>query len=263
MIDIHTHILPLTDDGAENMETSIKMARNALKIGYKKIVASPHYLSDSYKKTKKENKLTLNKLNQKLKENQIDIEILLGNEVYFDMDILNFLNDKKITTINDSNYILIETSLFESPLGFDTLIFKLQSKGYKVIIAHPERNNAWLNKINYLKKLKDNFVYFQMNLGSINGKYGSKIKEFSKLLLEEDLIDLVASDSHSEKNYEYIVPGALKSLEQLVGKDAFDSLVHVNPLNVINNKELCTIKSEIIKPEKISFAKKIMKELSR
>ena len=112
MIDIHCHLLYSVDDGSKSIEESITILRSLKDLGYTDIILTPHYVKDSKQdRNVKNNSVLFNKLKDKVLEENININLYLGNEIYIDDDIMDLLNDKEITSLNDSDYLLIELPL--------------------------------------------------------------------------------------------------------------------------------------------------------
>ena len=140
MIDIHSHLLYGVDDGCKTIEESIEILKDLECLGYTDIVLTPHYIANSkYTSSKKDNEKKLNALKNELQKRQIHINLYLGNEIYIDEKIDSLLKDKKITSLNDSDYLLIELPMSGEFPGYEDILFDLISKGKKVILAHPER----------------------------------------------------------------------------------------------------------------------------
>src|SRR6056297_1250057 len=139
MIDIHNHIIWDVDDGAKTIEDSIDMAKIAFEDGIKKIVATPHFMEDLYYTDKDKIVEKIKILNKTLKEQNIDVEILKGNEAFITVDIVEKIEQNKILTINDSKYILVEFTLMNIPQNSEKIINNIMKRGYRPIIAHPER----------------------------------------------------------------------------------------------------------------------------
>jgi protein-tyrosine phosphatase len=99
MIDLHSHILFETDDGSNNIEESIKMAKEAFEAGFTTICCTPHYLEPIYIKTKKENEEKLNKLKEALEKENIKMELLLGNEIFVVQNIDKLIKEEKVSRV--------------------------------------------------------------------------------------------------------------------------------------------------------------------
>ena len=140
MIDLHSHILPNIDDGSRSLEESIEIIKQAVSNGVTDIIVTPHFiLGSSYNKEKKENKKLLAELQEKVKNENIDINLYLGNEIFVDIEMVSLLIKKKISSLNDTRYVLFELPMNSKYKNIRKTLFDLQSAGYIPVIAHPER----------------------------------------------------------------------------------------------------------------------------
>ena len=192
-IDIHSHILPGIDDGAKNIEDSIKLITEMKELGFKKIIATPHTYPGLYENDTESIKYSYQKL---IKNLEFDIIIKFASEYFADETIFNKVEEKKLLCLKD-NYVLIETSFMLMPAFFFDLIFFLRINDYIPVIAHPERYNFLSDDIKICKKLKKMGCKFQINLLSTTGYYGPKVTSFTNHLIEESMIDYVGSDIHN------------------------------------------------------------------
>jgi protein-tyrosine phosphatase len=236
MIDIHSHILPSVDDGAEDIEESIAMARIYLKNEIKKVIATPHYIEGYENSTKENNLLALEKLKEALDKEGLDLKIYLGNEIYISMDIASLLKEGKVSTLNDSRYVLVELPMIDMPMYTESVIYELLLKGYIPIIAHPERNSSIMADPNILYELISKGALAQLNLPSLEGKYGEEIKATAEILLKHNMIHFVGTDAHSKDRRAPNVKNSLDLLLELVGETAFIEITYLNPLKVISDE---------------------------
>lgn len=202
MIDIHSHVLFDVDDGSKSLEQSIKYLKEAKKIGVNKVVCTPHMSRDNKEKALK---IVNNFKVLKNEANKIGVELYLGNEVMYKDDTLRLLKNRKITTLNNSKYLLIEFKRSENR-NFDNIINILNDfldNGYIPILAHPELYINYRNIDNY-RKLKESGVLLQLDGTSIVfSKSSFKTRRFAKKLIKERLIDFIASDTHCTKKRDY------------------------------------------------------------
>ena len=175
----------------KSIQDSITIIREMKKIGFDKIVLTPHYIKGSnYVCDNDTKKQRLNLINQLLKENEIDVELILGNEVYINDEIDDLIMSKQIFTINKTRYILIELPLYNKINNVEDIIYELKLRGYLPIIAHPERYLYFQQNKQELKKIYESGVYFQCNYGSVIGQYG---KDAMNLVWEQTYINLIAT----------------------------------------------------------------------
>ena len=193
-IDIHSHILPGIDDGASDVNASIVLIKELISLGYHKLIATPHVMIDFYKNTPQTIKSSLNKLKKELVNQKINIEIEVGAEYYVDYYFEQLIESDGILHFGD-NYVLIELSFMAKPHNLNDIIFKLQLKGYKVILAHPERY-MYLTMQDFTE-LRDRNVYLQLNLLSLIDYYSKEVKKRASMLIESGFISFLGTDCHN------------------------------------------------------------------
>jgi protein-tyrosine phosphatase len=189
MFDIHTHILPGVDDGSKDLETSKLIIEDEISNGVSNIVLTPH--QNRLIKTK--DSLFLKFSNFKADVKDYPINFYLGSEIYYYEGLIEDLKNDLVLTMNDSKYVLIEFSTrVDTPIS--DIVYDLVVSGYKPIIAHIERY-SYLKKEDYFK-IKKEGALIQINSGSFKERKRFKIIKF---LLNNNLVDFIASDVHDTK----------------------------------------------------------------
>lgn len=201
MIDIHSHVIPGIDDGAKDEEMAISMLKMAEGCGTEKLVVTPHFMRGRFDYEYNEITEEVDKLRELAKENNIDIEIYQGQEVYYSDRIVKYYNRGAIGTINGTRYMLIELPMLEFNLDqvIDNL-YELQLKGVAPIIAHPERYRPFIKKPSLINKLIKEGCLFQLNAGSITGEFGKDVKKTAEAYLMNRVYNFVGSDAHRVVN---------------------------------------------------------------
>ena len=195
-IDIHSHLLPGIDDGAKNLNNSIELICKMRANGIKKFITTPHVLGDLYPNSSKLIQQKLEEVRTELtKRNITDITINASAEYMMDEQFSELLKTNDILTLKD-NYILVEMSYFNAPYNLYEIIFEIQLKGYKPILAHPERYHFYHNDIEQYYKLKKAGCLFQLNLLALTSHYGKDVQQVSKRLLKEGIYNFVGTDTH-------------------------------------------------------------------
>lgn len=260
MYDIHCHILPDIDDGAVDIKESIEMAKIAVDHGITVIIATPHYIEGVWNKNYKYNQRVVSRLNEKLMNNNLDIEILLGNEVFITPDIIELLDRGEITTLNKSRYLLIELPMLEIPLYVEEIFFELELKGIVPIIAHPERNIKIVENPNILYDFILKGSMAQLDLPSIIGHHGSKVKNTAEVLLKHDMIHFIGTDAHSSRRRTPKTKEALEILNSTIGKEKLEKILYNNPEAIIKNQDIIieAPKKYIAKWNIIEFIKSLL-----
>ena len=161
MIDLHSHILYGIDDGAKTVLESEKIIESAIKNNVKGIFLTPHYIVDSkYASDNHEKSAILKELKNKYSK---QIDLYLGNEIYINDDIDEDVSKKRISTLGDSKYLLIELPVYNEYPKLEEYLFKLRDKGYKIVIAHPERYYYFWTDFKKVLELSRQGIYFQGN----------------------------------------------------------------------------------------------------
>ena len=201
MIDIHSHILPGIDDGSKSISMTLDMLRNAAKEGTSKIIATPHFCRGYGEAKYEEVKNLTEKINKLAKDEDIDITIYHGQEVYHSQSIISDYRSGIIGTLADSSYLLFELPLhfkFEREVLED--IYELQILGLQPILAHPERYKFLKEKPSLINEFINEGVLFQLNSGSIEGIFGKGTKKTASLFLEKGIYNFIGSDAHNVTN---------------------------------------------------------------
>lgn len=236
MIDIHSHILPNIDDGSTSMQESLEIIKKAKNAGVDEIILTPHFiLGSKYNIERKEKEKIFKSLQEEVKKESIDVNLYLGNEVFYEENMFSLLKEGRIHTLNNSRYLLFEIPRHNMVRGLDDAIFNLKVKNIIPILAHPERYTAYQKNPEKLLKLKEMEVLFQCNVGSFFGRYGKEAKKLAKLLAKHHMIDFLASDVHHDKHEIYTYFGILKEAG-IIEEDYFNELTEKNPRKILTNE---------------------------
>ncbi len=205
--DMHSHLIPGIDDGSPDMETSLTLISEMKALGYRKLITTPHISSDIYPNTPEIVQKGVNHLNEKLREENIRITIEAAAEYMID-DGFAKLFEKGLLQTFSNNYLLVELPYYQAPPNLYELTFDLQIKGYRIMLAHPERYLYWINDFKKFEDLKNRGVYFQMNINSLTGYFSKEVKKQAEKLIDADMIDFLGSDLHN-LNYLQLLKNSL------------------------------------------------------
>ncbi len=219
--DLHSHLIPGIDDGVKTLEESISIISNLKKLGYEKLITTPHIMSHRYPNTKDIILKGLEEVQNELHKQNISIEIQAAAEYYFDEHFINLIKNKDLMTFGD-NYVLFELSYTSNPFGLEQVVFELLNSGYKPILAHPERYTYYSSSYEKYHNLKEQGLLFQLNLNSLNQFYGKKPKGAAQFLVDNSLIDFVGSDIHSMKYF--------NSLESYINNTGLEEVFKKNQI---------------------------------
>ncbi|WP_338788133.1 tyrosine-protein phosphatase [Metabacillus sp. FJAT-53654] len=220
MIDIHSHILPGVDDGAQTVEDAINMARLAVEEGITKIIATPHHQNGKYFNKKQDIINRVTELNLLIQKENIPLEVLPGQETRIYGEMLEDLEKGDILPLNHSKYIFIELPSGHIPRYAEKLLFDIQLKGLTPLIVHPERNSEVIENPDKLLNLVKKGSLTQVTAGSITGHFGKKIQKFSLQLIESNLTHFISSDAHNISTRSFKMRDSISEIEKEFGSQA-------------------------------------------
>jgi protein-tyrosine phosphatase len=240
MIDVHCHILHGIDDGPKTLQESLEMARVFEQARYSHVVATPHAVPGSTWMPEPGNiRDRLEKLNQAIKEAGIQLNVLPGMEIALDPNIADLLSKGKVQPLAGTSYVLIEPPFQRLPLGWEHAIFDVLSRGYRVLLAHPERCAQLAAKPQLCDQLIESGVYFQVNWDSFSGHHGRTTQKMAIHLTSKGFIHCLATDSHDAIHRS---PSQIRSvsarIEELIGMRNLRLIASENPIRVLRNEAL-------------------------
>lgn len=222
-IDIHSHLLPGIDDGAKDLNHSIELIRKMRSFGITNFITTPHVLGDVYPNSSDTIKLKLEEVREELKNQGLDdVNISAAAEYMMDEQFSELLNKGDILTLKD-NFILVEMSYFSAPMNLYDVLFEIQLKGYKPILAHPERYNFYHNDFESYYRLKKAGCLFQLNFLSLTEQYGRHVQQISQKLLKLDMYDFVGTDTHHSRHL-----NLLETISNEKNKKSLESIMKNN-----------------------------------
>jgi len=204
-VDMHSHLLPGIDDGAQTLEESLNLIRELVQIGYKHLITTPHTQTEQYKNTPEIIREKLGIVKQAIQEENIPVTIEAASEYLLDDGFMDKLHsDFEFLTFDKKKYILVETSFYNKPLFFEEAIKELRNRKFSPILAHPERYQYYWGKKEQLHKLKDLGLYLQVNLNSLTGFYTEHAQKNAEYMIKENLVDFVGTDTHHERHIQLL-----------------------------------------------------------
>lgn len=195
--DWHCHLLPGVDDGVRTMEETLQILSLYEQSGVEKVWLTPHIMEDMPNTTAR--------LRERFAELQAaytgPVELRLAAENMLDNLFEERLEKNDVLPLGDNgDHLLVETSYFNSPMGLNNILLRIKGKGYHPVLAHPERYN-YMDDRDYLQ-LKGLNVKFQLNLFSLAGAYGSRVRKKAEWLMKKGLYDIIGTDTHSRNSFQ-------------------------------------------------------------
>jgi protein-tyrosine phosphatase len=196
VIDLHSHILPGIDDGAKSLDESVEIALAAVADGVEVLAATPH-VRDDYPTTADTMEALVGELRRALVREGVPLDVRKGGELA--LTWLDRLSDGELRRFGlggNPGYLLVEFPYYGWPMRLPDSVFRLQTRGITLVIAHPERNADVQAAPEKLRPLVDAGALVQVTAASVDGRLGSKAKETGLDLVERGLAHVLASDAH-------------------------------------------------------------------
>lgn len=238
-VDIHSHLIPGIDDGAQSLQDAIELAKYAVNTGISHSVLTPHIHPGRYDNDKITIAKAFNLLKNELKVQQIPLTIAYAAEVRISAEMMDLLEKDKIPFLGsygEQNIILLEFPHSHILPGSDKLISWLFKRKIRPIIVHPERNKELQADISKIKPFLKAGCLLQVTAGSLIGKFGLKSQKIARLLVENKFAYFVATDAHNIKNRPPELTEVSRYLIATMGKTEARKLLYNNPWDIVKNK---------------------------
>ena len=194
--DVHSHLLPDLDDGVTSLEETLQIAHQFQKLGYKKIITTPHVMQDQFRNSKEDILKKYYEARAFLNANQVPLELEVAAEYYLDENLMELLElEDQILTFGE-RFMLFETNFISEPFHLKDFIFKAETKGYRPVLANPERYLYLQGNIHKVQDLVDRGVYLQITMSSIIGYYSKAAQHCCRKLIDQGLVHFIGSDCH-------------------------------------------------------------------
>ena len=231
MIDVHCHILPGIDDGADSLELAVQLLQKEYQDGVRAIILTPHYRRRMFEPSMEQVKKAFSDLQEA--NPYSDLKLYLGCEYHANMDMLEDIQERRRPTMAESRCVLTEFADNAETSFIRERTYQLLASGYTPIIAHIERYKAMVKDIAAIDELSEQGCKIQVNADSIIGKEGFFIKRFCKKLLDYDLIDLIGSDAHNLTDRPPRLGACAEYLEKKMGAAYVTQLMIKNPIHYL------------------------------
>lgn len=236
-IDIHSHILPNIDDGAKDMEMSLKMLDIAYAEGIRGVVVTPHYHPGKSMVGYSDLISRFEKYKTEIEKRYSDMKLYLGREVYYTSDVIGAIKNGEHLGMIDNHYILLEYSPEREYSYIRRSIYEILQQEYIPIIAHVERCEALIMDIERIYELREMGALIQINAAAVDGKNGTQIKKYVRALLKEELVDFIATDAHSAGTRSPRLRTCAMYIEKKYGKQYAEKIMKINPDKIINGEK--------------------------
>ncbi len=238
MIDIHCHILPGIDDGAQSIEESLGIIRAEVEGGTGTFVATPHFIDRvDYDRIDRLPEL-IALVKEAMASEGLEAEIVQGGEVYPGPAMLRGLDEGLPLTVGGKGkHMLVDLPLNSLPNDIDSLLYEVQIRGITPILAHPERAAFIVHDPERLLRFMEKGVALQVNAGSLLGRYGPQAKDFAERILKNRWVHFLSSDSHKPPRTPMLAR-AVAHLEGMLDPEYLEMLTSGSGQCLLDGREL-------------------------
>lgn len=240
-IDMHTHILPEVDDGAQSMGEALKLVRMAFENGTRALIVTPHFRGKYKENSPAWLQEVFSVFSQMVWQELPQMELFLGSEAYYEQATPALLSQKNVLSINGSRYCLLEFSPGTPRSQMETGVAETIRHGFTPILAHVERYSAFHDGSNLADEVLSQGALIQVNAGSILGKHGLQVKRLCHKLLKERKVHFIASDAHDAQNRPPVLRDCFHVIQKKYGGEYGAQLFYENARAVIDDKVILEV----------------------
>jgi protein-tyrosine phosphatase len=249
LIDLHCHLLPGIDDGPPEMDMSVAMARLAVADGVKTMVCTPHILPGLFENNGVAIRGHVARMQKVLDDEGIPLSLSTGADVHLVPGLASELADGRALTIADTRYFLLEPPHHVEPPRLKDSVFELMVAGYVPIITHPERL-TWINdRYEVFVDLARAGCWMQLTAGAITGRFGGAAKMWADRMLDDGLVDVVASDAHDTGSRKPGLSKARRMVTERLGEAEADQIFDIRPQAVLANADPGRVSRPVGRPK--------------
>ncbi|MBI2503359.1 MAG: hypothetical protein HYW07_09050 [Candidatus Latescibacteria bacterium] len=237
MVDIHNHVLPQVDDGADSLETSLEMLRRGLQEGIEAAVLTPHFKPEDDREKAELHQQRFAQLQEAVAGAGMPIQLFLGAEVGFRFGLAEVARWPAIP-LAGSPYVLVDLPFGPLPSGLEQGMFELRTAGFRPILGHPERHRQLTQDERQLERLREQELLFQLDAGSLTGRFGQRTQEAARLLAQRGWAEFVASDGHNLEKRPFTLQAARQWVEEGLGAEEAQLLFADNPWRLVRGESI-------------------------
>lgn len=237
MFDLHSHVLPMVDDGVSSINEAAAVFAGMAQLGYSDVVATPHWAVGMPEVPSATIEATASVAASH------GITVTVGRECRIHPNLLDHIERTPQLRVNGGNVVLVELPWGPVPDFAESVFGWVMRAGYRPILVHPERHAPLWSRNSPLQRLIDAGVHVQVNLGSLAGEHGNGALNRAVSLLEDGAVTLVATDVHSTADIDNAIPYALTLLDKLVGTEQAAILTTTNPRALLDNQPVVDFRS--------------------
>lgn len=232
--DIHTHMIAGVDDGAKDTAEMYALLDASYKDGARNICCTPHFHPGYYGQNGSRSLKNFQKLRQYAEQKYPDLKLFLGNELHYSQGCLEWIGDGLCRTLNGTRCVLVDFEPDTRYRVIEDAVMSFLCRGYVPVLAHVERYACFWKRSRFIKRLHDTGAVIQINASSVLGAHRhSGVKK----ILQEHVVDIVASDTHNLDSRPPMLSAAYEEVVQKYGEEYANAIFVLNPTAVLTARK--------------------------
>ncbi|HET6613158.1 MAG TPA: CpsB/CapC family capsule biosynthesis tyrosine phosphatase [Kofleriaceae bacterium] len=229
--DLHSHILPGIDDGAQDLTTTVTMVRGLVALGFDTITATPHQKAGQFFPSRPQIDSAYAAARTAIADAGITVTVPLAAENMWDSVFHDRVADDTIPGYGDGPAFLFELPIGDLPVGLTKTLFRLRARGLLPVLAHPERYPPLLAHPDLAESLAQSCPLV-VDLGAVAGYHGRREGKLARKLLSDGIAHAVASDAHGPGDVSVAAAG-IRWIKDKLGSAVLTRLLDENPRHIL------------------------------
>jgi protein-tyrosine phosphatase len=237
MIDLHCHIHVGVDDGPDDAEEALDLARGLLDVGVTKIATTSHVRPDKgWMNTLETAAASRAALDVILDDAGVALPRVQGAEHYVDEKIFGLPLAGRVVPYGTSKWLLVELPYHGEPPNLMSILYGVRRQGFRVLLAHLERFPYVYEDPDKIEAITGAGHLIQVNLGSLAGSYNKLQQKAAERLLVDGHAAVLAGDCHRLDDIGPYIEKGTKVARKLVGDAMVKKLTIENPQKILDDK---------------------------
>lgn len=236
MLDLHHHLLPGIDDGANDLAMALEMARMAVDDGIATVACTPHIYPGLYENDRAGIAAAIEKLQAELNQAGIPLHLVEGADVHLDLGLVEGIRGGRIPTLAGSRYLLLEPPHHVAPPNFEGVVFELMAAGLVPVITHPERLSWVEDHYEMFVRLSRRGTWMQVTAGALTGRFGRRVKYWSERFIDEGHCMILATDAHHPQRRPPLLAEAREAVAARLGAEEALHMVQTRPAGIVADR---------------------------
>lgn len=237
LADIHCHLMPYVDDGAYDRDECLELLKMEAAQGVRTICLTPHLRADMFESTDEMVLEHFSMAEDLVREAGLPLKLYHSREYHFDRIFRKRLASGELRPLGEGDFLLVEFGGGHCAEEILEAVAMVRGAGWRPLIAHAERYYPLQGDWSFARELGAAGAFLQINAGSVLGREGLRQKQLCKRLLQNNLVDVIASDAHDVNVRAPELGACAQVLEKKYGRGTARRLLSSTPLAILQGSK--------------------------